>query len=251
MIYKTDAVVLRKNKISESDVILTLFSRKLGKIRAVSKGGRRPKSKLSPASHIFVFGEFVLSRGKELDKISSADIHESFYKIREDLSKLAYASYFSELCESVIVEGVTNNRLFDTFLRTLSVTTEDCQDFELIKLGFQLKLLDYSGFRPELNKCVGCGSGSFEKIRFNISQGGLICDNCTARYGANTFLLNETMLKVMKYILQTDIVTISKIKLNTKITNRLNYIIDSYIKFHLERKRFKSLEFLNSLKEIK
>jgi len=250
MIYKTDAVVLRKNKISESDVILTLFSRKLGKIRAVSKGGRRPKSKLSPASHIFVFSEFIIVKGKELDKISSADIHESFYKIREDLSKLAYASYFSELCDSVIVEGVTNNRLFDTFLKTLSLITHKDEDFELIKLGFQLKLLDYSGLRPELNKCVVCGDGKLERIRFSIPQGGLICDNCSSKYNSNSYLINSTMLKVMNYMIKTDIVTISKIKLNPGIINKLNIIIDKYIQFHLERKTFKSLEFLNSIKKI-
>lgn len=250
MIYKTDAVVLRKNKISESDVILTLFSRKLGKIRAVSKGGRKPKSRLSPASHIFVFGEFVVARGKNLDNISSADIHESFYKIREDLSKLAYASYFAELCDTVIVEGVTNNRLFDTFLKTLSLITEAEEGFELIKLGFQLKLLDYIGLRPELNKCVSCGGVKFKNIRFDIEQGGLICDNCSDKYRFNSILIDATMVKVMRYIFKTDIITISKIKLNPAIISKLNNIIDRYIRFHLERKTFKSLEFLNTIKKI-
>ncbi len=250
MIYKTDAVVLRKNKISEADVILTLFSRKLGKIRAVSKGGRKPKSKLSPASHIFVFGEFIVVRGRNLDRISSVDIHESFYKIREDLRKLAYASYFAELCDTVILEGVTNNRLFDTFLKTLSLVTETVEDFELIKLGFQLKLLDYCGLRPELNKCVSCGGLQFKSIRFSTHQGGLICDNCSGIHRFDSVTINGTMLKVMRYILKTDIITISKIKINPAIIVKLNNILDNYIRFHLERKNFKSLEFLNTIKKI-
>lgn len=250
MIYKTDAVVLRKNKISDSDVILTLFTRKLGKIRAVSKGGRKPKAKLSPASHIFVFGEFILVKGKDLDKISSVHIHEAFYKIREDLSKLAYASYFSELCDTVIVEGATNNRLFDTLLKALSLITHKDDGFELIKLAFQLKLLDYSGFRPELSKCVSCGGIKFKRIGFDIHQGGLICDNCYAKYKTNTVFIDTTMVKLMNYILKTDIITISKIKLNPSTINKLNYIIDRYIQLHLERKVFKSLEFLNTIKKI-
>ncbi|SKC79538.1 DNA repair protein RecO [Maledivibacter halophilus] len=250
MIYKTDAVVLRKNKISEADVILTLFTRKLGKIRAVAKGGRKPKASLSPASHIFVFGEFVLVKGKELDRISSADIHESFYSIREDLSKLAYASYFAELCDTVTVEGVTNNRLFDTFLKALSLITHVEDNFELIKLAFQLKLLDYSGFRPELTKCIECNGKKFKKIRFNIEQGGIICDNCFNKSKGNVILIDLTMVKIMRYILKTDIITISKIKLNPLTINRLSYIIDKYILFHLQRKSFKSLEFLNTIKKI-
>lgn len=250
MIYKTDAVVLRKNKISDSDVILTLLTRKLGKVRAVAKGGRKPKGSLSPASHIFVFGEFILVKGKDLDRISSSHIHESFYNIREDLSKLAYASYFAELCDTVIVEGVTNNRLMDTFLKTLSLITHKDEDYELIKLAFQLKLLDYCGFRPELTKCSDCGSVNFKKIRFDIHQGGLICDDCFAKYNRNAFLINGTMVKAMNYMLKTDIITVSKIKLNSSIINKLNVIIDRYIQLHLERKSFKSLEFLNTIKKI-
>jgi DNA repair protein RecO (recombination protein O) len=250
MIYKTDAVVLRKHKISESDVILTLFTRKLGKVRAVAKGGRKPKGGLSPASHIFVFGEFILAKGKDLDRVSSCHIHESFYNIREDLSKLAYASYFAELCDTVIVEGVTNNRLLDTFLKTLSLATQSDEDYELIKLAFQLKVLDYSGFRPELSKCSDCGGTSFKKIGFDIQRGGLVCDNCFTKHNRKPFIINSTMVRVMNYILKTDIITISKIKLNPSIINKLNVIIDKYIHLHLERKSFKSLEFLNTIKKI-
>lgn len=250
MIYKTDAVVLRKNKISNADVILTLFTRKLGKIRAVAKGGRKPKASLSPASHIFVFGEFVLVKGRELDRVSSADIHESFYSIREDLSKLAYASYFAELCDTVTVEGVTNNRLFDTFLKGLSLITHQDDNFDLIKLAFQLKLLDYSGFRPELSKCADCGGEKFRKIRFDIGQGGLICDNCFDKGNVRANLIDLTMVKVMRYILKTDIITVSKIKISPLTVTKLSNIIDKYILFHLQRKSFKSLEFLNTIKKI-
>ena len=250
MIYKTDAVVLRKNKISDSDVILTLFSRKLGKIRAVAKGGRKPKSKLSPASHIFVFGEFIISKGRNLDNISSAHIYESFYKIREDISKLAYASYFSELCDSVIVEGVTNNRLFDTLLKTLSLITNKVDNLELVKLGFQLKLLDYSGLRPQLTKCVSCGNTKFQRIRFDIHQGGLTCDDCFPNYSKNPIIINSTMVKRMQYIFKADIITISKIKINSSILEKLNNVIYRYMGFHLEKKTFKSLEFLNTIKKI-
>lgn len=248
MLIKTEGLVLRKNKISDADVILTLFTRKLGKIRAVAKSGRKPKTKLSPASHIFTYGEFIIRKGKSLDNITSVDIKESFYKIREDLTRLAYGSYFAELTDSVIVEGVTNNRLFDTLLRTLYLTTYKKEDYDLVKLGFQLQLLDYSGFRPEISRCVNCGTVDFNKITFNIEQGGLICDNCYNLFQGSV-PINPTILKVMKYILSNDITTISKLKLNKSIKKNLEYIIEKYINTHLERKNFKSLDFLKTLEK--
>lgn len=249
MLFKTEAVVLRKNKISESDVILTLFTRKSGKVRAVAKGGRKPKTKLSPASHPFVFGEFIINKGANLDKISSIDIKETFYKIREDLMKLAYASYIVELCDIVIVEGVTNNRLFDTLIKTLSIITYKQEGYDLAKLGFQLKLLDYSGFRPEVTRCVNCGNQNFQKLRFNIEHGGIICDVCLNDY-KESIIINYTMMKLIDYILKTDIITVSKLKLNQNLIKSLNKLIDKYIEVHLDKKTFKSLEFLKTLNKI-
>ncbi|RKD27623.1 DNA replication and repair protein RecO [Caminicella sporogenes DSM 14501] len=249
MLFKTDAVVLRKNKISDSDVILTLFTRKSGKVKAVAKGGRKPKSKLSPASHPFIFGEFIINKGSKLDRISSVDIKESFYKVREDLIRLAYASYIAELCESVILEGVTNNRLFDTLLKSLYLITYDNNNLEFIKATFQIKLLDYVGFRPEVNRCVSCGNESFEKYRFSIQHGGLICDLCSNQY-EKLIVISNTVKKLIDYILRTDIITLSKLKLNQNIVKNLNKLFDKYIEIHLEKNNFKSLEFLKTLNKI-
>jgi len=249
MIFKTEAVVLKKDKISEADVILTLFTRKYGKIRAVAKSARKPKTRLSAASHLFVYGEFIINKGRNLDTISSVDIIESFYKIREDLLKLSYASYFTELCNSVIVEGVTNNRLFHMLLNALNIITHGKEiNYDFIKVVYEIKLLDYSGLRPELERCVSCGTQNFSRFAFSPELGGLICDNCNIKQ--KYFRINETTVKLIEYILTKDIQILSKIKINPPLINMLNNIFERYISFHLEIKYFKSLNFLNEIRKI-
>ena len=49
-IYKASVLVLRRIPLGEKDKIITLFSRELGKLRAVAKGARKPTSKLSGAT---------------------------------------------------------------------------------------------------------------------------------------------------------------------------------------------------------
>src|SRR6266566_646026 len=44
-LYRDDAVVLRGQKLGESDRIITLFTRRHGRVRAVAKGVRRTTSK--------------------------------------------------------------------------------------------------------------------------------------------------------------------------------------------------------------
>ena len=44
-LYRDDAVVLRVQKLGESDRIITLLSRRHGRLRAVAKGVRRTTSR--------------------------------------------------------------------------------------------------------------------------------------------------------------------------------------------------------------
>src|SRR5262252_6776670 len=57
-LYRDDAVVLRGQKLGEADRIITLFTRRHGRIRAVAKGVRRTTSKfgarLEPFGHVDV-----------------------------------------------------------------------------------------------------------------------------------------------------------------------------------------------------
>jgi DNA repair protein RecO (recombination protein O) len=57
-LYRDEAVVLRVHKLGEADRIVTLLTRRHGRVRAVGKGVRRTTSKfgarLEPGSHIDV-----------------------------------------------------------------------------------------------------------------------------------------------------------------------------------------------------
>lgn len=249
MIFKTEAVVLRKYKISEADVILTLFTRKCGKVRAVAKGGRKPKTKLSAASHPFVYGDFVLNKGKDLDRISSIDIIETYYNLREDLNKLAYASYFTELCDLVVVEGITNNRLFDTLLKALHIVTHR-NNYELVKLAFEIKTLDLSGLRPQLNRCINCDKPRENLMLFNPEIGGVLCSECNKVIMQGSYQVDTRIIKAIEYIVSKDLLTLSKLRLDSSILKKLEFIFERYISFHLEKKHFKSLDFLKRIRQI-
>src|SRR5690554_1201034 len=104
MLITTEGFVLKNRKYRETDSILTIFTRKVGKINAIAKGARRPKSNLLAGIQPFCYSEFVLYKGRNLYTVSQCDSKEIFYPLREDLKKLSYASYLMELVEAVIVE---------------------------------------------------------------------------------------------------------------------------------------------------
>ncbi|QEK12352.1 DNA repair protein RecO [Crassaminicella thermophila] len=246
MLLKTNAVVLKQRKFGESDAIVTLFAKKVGKIQAVAKGSKRPRGKYSVGTQPFCYGEFVLFKGRDLYQISQVDLKHSFYKLRENVIKLTYASYILELTESIITEGQTNNRLFHTLIKCLSIISNMDKEYDTIIKAYELKLLMYAGYKPEIDICVHCANLNTGKFKFSSREGGLLCKDC---FGIDPYALqiSNVTINVMKYLMDTDLTQISRLKIKPNILKELNKIVKQYIHTHVDKDKFKSLELLESL----
>ena len=106
-LYKTQAIVIKSINLSESDRLVTFFTKNYGKVKCVAKGARKAKNcfwgSLEPMSliHLIYFGKETQS----LYRLNHADIIESFQSIRDDFAKLYKGVYFLELIDSMILEG--------------------------------------------------------------------------------------------------------------------------------------------------
>ncbi len=249
MFFTSEAIVLKRTKLSDNDMILTLFTKKAGKIQAIASGARHPKSRFASGAHPFVFGRYNLSTGSGMAKVTSIDVHESFYHLREDLGRLAYGSWFLELTDSVTAEGVTNHRLFYELLEAIHVLLTEEVNPNQIKVAFELKVMDTIGLRPMLSECVECGATGERKWQFSVQEGGLVCEQCATRH-SSLYKLGKTLPKIMQYFLVKDMRIISKTKIHDSYIKKLDIILNAYLKHHLERHQFKSLEFLKSIREL-
>lgn len=250
MLLKTDAVVLKKNKYGEGDMILTLFSKKLGKLQAVHKASPKSRNRFSSGTQLFSFGEFVLYKGKNLYQVSQVDIKDSFYKLREDVEKLVHATYILELTNSAILEGQTNNRLFNELTKCLHLLSSFKIDFETLVKAYELKLLTYTGFKPELNRCVSCRTDDIRGFRFSIREGGILCKNCLNE-DLYSYHISTTGISVIQYLIHSELEQITKLKIKKNVLEELNKLVKLYITTYLEKSNFRSLELLNSIKESK
>ncbi len=247
MFFTSDAIVLKRTKLSDNDMILTLFTKKAGKIQAVASGARHPKSRFASGAHPFVFGRYNLSTGSGMAKLTSIDVHESFYHLREDLDKLAYGSWFLELADTVTAEGVTNHRLFNDLLETIQVLLSEGINPDQLKVAYELKVLDSAGLRPMITHCTQCGVNAEQKWSFSVEEGGLVCETCTQHLG-NLYKLGKTLPKIMQYFIIKDMRIISKTKIHDSYIKKLDIILNAYLKHHLDKHKFKSLEFLNTIR---
>lgn len=243
----TEGIVLKRVKVSDYDKILTIFTRKAGKMSAAVKGSQNPKSKLAAGAHPFVYGEFSISKGGRLSNVTSIDVKNAFYHLREDLDKLMIASYFLELVHIVTVENVINNHLFDLLLVFLEKmeSSNDHDEQHLLKIAFEIKLLGVIGLMPELKHCVNCGNET-EDPKFSVEDGGVICESCYHLYPDN-YKIGHVIPKLMMFVSQVDIHQILKTDIDSVLVKKIDYIMNEFLLYHLERKGFRTLKHFNEI----
>ena len=246
MLITTEGFILKNKKYGETDSILTIFTRKAGKINAIAKGARRPKSNLLAGIQPFCYSEFVLYKGRNLYTVSQCDAKEIFYPLREDLKKLSYAAYLVELVAAVITEGQTNNRLFNLFGKTLYLLKKDDVEINTIVRAFEIKLMNYSGYKPQLSGCVHCNRKEASSWKFSSTEGGIICPLCLS-IDPYAMKIGSTTIKLATYLLTRDMVEIQRLKISSYLNDELKKILKQYILTHVSKYDFKSLEVAEKL----
>lgn len=243
MYIETEGIVIKAVKYSESDLILTILSRKFGKISVYAKGARRVKSPMMSSTQPFALSMFSLTPTSGSFRLQRADLIKNYYKLSSVLDKYYYGSYFMEFCEKVLMENQTNIRLFDLLKDSLEIL-ETTEHYRLLRIIFELKALEYVGLKPEVLKCSNCGIIDLRaSTMFNISEGGLVCPSCSNQ--AKSFMkLDPSTVRLIKYIYENDSKKSSEAKVSDILIAEARNLIDFYFKEHLGILHLKSLDFL-------
>jgi DNA repair protein RecO (recombination protein O) len=244
--YQTEAIIIKKTKLGEADRILTLYTPGLGKIQAVAKGVRRPKSKLAGHLELLTHSQVNLARGRNLDTITGSQTIDAFLPLKTDLWLTSYGLYVIELVNQFTVDHAEDENLFHLLLNTLEGLCQS-SNRELLLRYFEIHLLESSGYRPHLQECVKCHK-ALEPITnsFSASLGGMLCPEC----GLNQpFVrpISVNALKVLRFIQSNDFNTVGRLKIDSGLSQELESITRSYLKYLLERE-VKSAGWLDELK---
>ncbi len=230
---ETEAIVLRSVKYSESDSILTLFTRKLGKVTAVAKGARRSKSTLMPCSQVFAHGTYLLYKSSSMYRVNQCDLNENFFGISRDIDLLSHAAYIANLTRNSIVENQTNGRLLDILLKTLYCYGYRDYDVEYITRIFELKYLEYLGYRPQISGCVNCQSQDAKTYRISIRLGGILCADCLG-FDPRAERVDRTTIELMKYIIEGSFEKCVKARVSPIILKELKKVLRLYMYENIE-----------------
>ena len=111
--YKTTGVVLKGSSLKETDRLVTILTLEYGLIRAVAPGAKKHKSHLRGRTELFVVNEFLIVRGRSLDKIIQADTVYTYPGLSKDIGKLACAQYLAELALALALSEQPQTELYE------------------------------------------------------------------------------------------------------------------------------------------
>lgn len=250
-IQKSEGIILRRQDLRETSLILNIYTRDFGKIKGIVRGVRGSRAQYGGASlEIFALDEIVFYERKHADiyTISQCDLLEFFYPIRSSLDKLAYANYIVELIDSVTTLGDKNIEAYSLLLNSLKLLSGDSSPRRVTRI-FEIKLLHLLGLMPTLGQCANCGIKMDADAKFSFTHGGLICRKCFGA-GADKYArpILQGTVKFIEHIRSSPFEKVARVKVALEVGRELEEILRKFLDFHIER-RLKTLEFIKEIEK--
>lgn len=241
-IEKVIGIVLSDTNYSESSKILNVLTKEYGKIGIISKGCRNLKSSLRSVSSKLTYGYFNIYYKQEgLSVLISVDIINDFSNIKQDLFKIGYATFLSDLTNQVLKE-TSSNEIFDLFINGLIKINDDFDPMIITNI-IELKYLNYLGVMPILDCCSVCGSNK-KIVTVSSFSGGYLCVNCYK----NEYIVDEKTVKLLRMFSYVDISKIKELNILPKNKNEINKFLENYYDRYTGI-YLKSKDFLTQLRE--
>jgi DNA repair protein RecO (recombination protein O) len=238
---KTEAIVLKRTDLGESDRLITLLSKDYGKFKAVAPGARRSKRRFGGCLELFsqVRVQYV-DRGKSLHRLEEAVLVDSHEALQTDLIAIAHAGYVTELAAAFLGDADEAATTYQLLVETLSVLDQGpMQTADLRR--YELGVLRLAGVGPQFDACLTCDTTESSNWHFDIDQGGVVCNDCQA--GAYLVKISGPVRRFLGDLQsgQTSLSGVSK-ACQSQARDLLAKIIDRHL-----GKPLKSREFLRQL----
>lgn len=239
MLEKIEGIIIKTIDYGETNKIITIFSKNIGKFTAIARGAKKPRSRMAAVAQPFILGQFFVYINRGLSSIQQGEIIDSFRGIREDIVKTAYTAYVMELTEKLLDDKSPDPFLYEQLYETMKwVSVKENSDVPIMM--YELKLFAKGGFEPNLSNCVNCGSKESLEA-FSLSEGGLLCNRCR-QIDPDAIFLTKTLIKLLRIFQNVGLEQVGDISVKPENIKLLRQLIDAYYDrfggFYLKSRKF-------------
>ena len=231
---RVEAIVLRHSDWGEADRLLGLYTRETGKLRAIAKGVRKPRSRKAGHLEPFTRVSLLLAKGRDMWIVTQAETVNAHLCLREDLERVGYAAYAVELLDRFTYEEGENPGLYRLLADTLARLDTEPEPGLPVHY-YEIRLLDLLGFRPQLFNCIHCGD-TIQPVDqyFSPSLGGVLCPRCgAATPGANP--ISMAALKYLRHFQRSTYQEAARAHPQPEVEHEVERLMQHYLTYLLER----------------
>ncbi|MEK6683322.1 MAG: DNA repair protein RecO [Nitrospirota bacterium] len=236
-LFETEAIVLRTMRLGEADKLVTLLTVKRGKVKAVAKGARRPRSRFGAALEPFTHCNAILFEKKPtvLMRMNEADILHPFLKIRDDLERIGTASRMAQIVSALLPEGEANPKIFSLLRAGLS-EVERSAHLEWLVRVFEIRCLKHTGYQARLDRCLNChGEIDSKPVYFSPKAGGTLCSSCARTFSDPLEPVSPGTIAMMRFAARMNWAGLFRLKATPKMLQEVKNVMDVHLTFILGR----------------
>jgi len=196
--YRDEAIVLRTHKLGEADRIITLLTRRNGRVRAVAKGVRRTTSRFGARLEPFTHVDLQIYAGRSLDVITQAETLRPYGELfGADYPRYTAGTAMLETAERLTpMEKEPSLRQFLLLIGGLRTLGDVVHDPRLVLDAYLLRSLAVAGYAPALEECARCGARGAIRS-FAVAAGGMVCGSCRPAGAASPAQQTVTLMTAL------------------------------------------------------
>ncbi len=212
LLYNTTGIVLSRHDHKEVDRWYSVYTAEHGKVEFLARGGHKPLAKLTPHLEMVAVVDLLLVQGRAYQTVAGVERRRGFRRVYDDLSRLVLAQNALHLVDIGTRADESDPHIYELIEQWLGFLDSDTalsRERAGFLLGaFSLKLLSFVGYRPELNRCLGCRQritpGSYQ---WHGLKGGVVCTSCVTIDQETWFAarpMTDEALKLVRFGLEEE-----------------------------------------------
>lgn len=243
----TEGIVLRERSFGEQDKFIDILTKDRGILEVSVKGSKKITGKSGSSTQLFAYSDFCIDERAGRFYLNSAEPIHIFYDLRNSLSKISLASYFSEVLRSSVTDEYRNSDILRLMLNSLYFIEKDLRSEKLIKSIFEMRYVSEIGFMPDVVGCKDCGKYEPSEVFFFIDDGFFLCGDCFKSNNESNYIrITLPVLNAVRHIVLSDFDRLFNFRMSETAGELLSVLTEKYIVTQLDR-NFRTLDFYHQV----
>ncbi|MDP8233669.1 MAG: DNA repair protein RecO [Candidatus Saelkia tenebricola] len=233
MIEKTKGFIIKRKVYRDTSLLLTVYSYDFGKIEGIVKGVRKIEDYGRYDGIIDLFSNYEVVFYPRKSKFA---LFVQFYLIESYWNIIKKYDNFSTVCSGIellnyMTQPYENNTdIYNLLMFFLNESSS--RERDVIFYAFIVKLLKFTGFSPQINKCFKCQNKIQYRGYFSVREGVLVCPKCSFKEN-DLVPISSGMIKSINFLERESYDNIKRLVLTRQVKEELGKVISEFVSYHI------------------